>query len=471
MQESLVQEWLDSVPIRRRVVDYLCAQSVPIYLVGGTVRDALLGRQGYDIDVAVDGQALPLARQVADHFRGAYVAMDTDRDVGRVVLRAGGEQHHVDFAGLRAENILRDLWARDYTVNAMAISLCGGLGQLLDPTGGYDDLRAGLLRVTSNRAFEDDPLRILRGVRLRGSLGFALVGDTEELMREWLPALRFISAERVRDEVVQVLALDDAAESLSYAAELGALQMVLPQFSAEGLVFAAIRLMRELEDVLRLAEGRGAIREVETAIADNLKGATTLLTYLPRLTEHWAEELSFGRARRVAFKLAALLSVLPQAAKASTDITRGLKLSAPEVRFVRLTIEGSERALALCDVDSLGPLDIHRYYRAVGDAGLDGAVLALARQQAGATACDDLARLADRAGRLLEAWFIEHARLIEPPPLLSGCEVLRQTSAKRGPLIGQVLDALREAQVQGLVHDADEALAYVRAYLERQDSR
>ncbi|NLG51557.1 MAG: CCA tRNA nucleotidyltransferase [Chloroflexi bacterium] len=470
MQKSLVREWLDSVPLRRRVVDYLCQMQSPIYLVGGTVRDALLGRPGYDIDVAVDGPALALARRVADHFHGAFVAMDPDRDVGRVVLRVGGEYHHVDFAGLRAEDILHDLRARDYTINAMAIPLCGGLGELLDPTGGYDDLRAGLLRATGDKAFEDDPARILRGIRLRGSLGFTVAGETEDLMREWLPALRFVSAERVRDEVAQILALDDAAESLYYAADLGALQTVFPQFNDDALTLAAIRAVRALEDVLRAAGGQAA-GEIETAIVDNLRGATTLWTYLPRLTKHWAEELTVGRARRVAYKLAALLCVLPQAAEASTSITREFRLCAAEVRFVRLTIEGSARALAFCDVDSLEPLDIHRYYRAVGDAGLDGAVLALARQQAGGTACDDLARLADRAGRLLEAWFTEHARLVDPPPLLSGRDVLQQTTAKRGPLVGQVLDAVREAQVQGVVHSADEALAYARDYLERQGVR
>lgn len=488
MQQRVVQDWLNSVPIRRRVVAYLCEQPIPIYLVGGTVRDALLGRSGYDIDVAVVGSALSLARQVADHFHGAYVAMDPDHDVGRVVLRAGGERHHIDFAGLRAEDILRDLWARDFTINAMAVPLCGELGDLLDPTGGYDDLRAGLLRAASEQAFKDDPVRILRGVRLRGSLGFRVDQETEALMREWLPALRFVSAERVRDELVQILALDDAAESLYYAVELGALQTIVPPLSAGQTALAAIRVVRALEDLLRLpppaderqgvgeSEGRAAGGEIDTAIADtaivdNLRSATILWTYLPRLQEHWAEELSTGRARRIAFKLAALLSVLPQATDAASDITRALKLSAAEVRFVRLTIQGSERALAFCQAEALGALDIHRYYRAVGDAGLDGAVLALARQQAGGTACDDLSALASKAERLLQAWFTEYDRLVEPPPLLSGRDILRQTTAQRGPQVGQVLDALREAQVQGLVHNRDEALAYARSFLARQAAR
>ncbi len=426
------------------------------------VRDALLGRQGYDIDITVEGNALALTRQMADYLGGAYVPLDTERDVGRVVLRVEGGQYHVDFAALRAEDIIRDLWARDYTINAMAIPLTDGLGELLDPTGGYEDLRAGVLRVASERAFEDDPLRILRGIRLRGVLSFALTDETEALIKDWLPALRFVSAERIRDELAQILALEDAAASLRYAADLGVLQTVLPEFSEQRVSPAeGIGVVQALESIWRLA------REEHGNLTDSsweLVGA--MRPYLPYLTEHWAGELSVGRARQVALKLAALLSVLPNAAQVAGEVARRLRLSAAEMRFARHAIEGSDQVLALCHANLPDSLEVHRYYRKMGDAGLDGVILALAWQRAGRTDCEDVVHLAAIAGRLWQAWFTEYERVVDPSPLLSGRDLIREASVKRGPLVGQMLDVLREAQVRGLVSTRDEALAYVRAYLE-----
>ena len=190
-----VDAWLDRVPVRREVLEIVRAAPQRAYLVGGTVRDSILGLDSVDLDLAVDGRSMALARRVADRIGGAYVVMDAERDVARVLRRVGGRRQQFDFAGLRAEGIVADLRARDYTVNAMALPVSDPWGEVLDPAGGRADLEARRLRAVSDDAFRDDPVRILRGVRLAGALDFALTADTEALALAWLPALERVSAD------------------------------------------------------------------------------------------------------------------------------------------------------------------------------------------------------------------------------------------------------------------------------------
>ena len=105
MSRHVFDTWLARLSLRRRVLALISAQGIRAYLVGGTVRDALLGRESCDLDIAVEGTALALARQLANQLRGAYVALDVERDVGRIVVRAGGGQQHIDVAALRSGSI------------------------------------------------------------------------------------------------------------------------------------------------------------------------------------------------------------------------------------------------------------------------------------------------------------------------------------------------------------------------------
>ncbi len=216
-----IDAWLGRVPLRREVVEWVRAARTGVYLVGGTVRDALLGRDSDDLDFAVEGGAAALARAVADHIGGAYVLMDAERDVARVLRRTRGRRQQFDFAGLRAGDIVADLAARDFTVNAMALPVGEGWGGLLDPTGGLSDLEARTLRAASRHAFADDPLRILRLVRLAGALDLRADGETEDLARAWAPRLADVSAERLRDEWMLILGLPRATPSLARAGRLG----------------------------------------------------------------------------------------------------------------------------------------------------------------------------------------------------------------------------------------------------------
>ncbi|MFT7586802.1 MAG: tRNA nucleotidyltransferase/poly(A) polymerase, partial [Cellvibrionaceae bacterium] len=137
----------------------------PIFLVGGAVRDAILGRVSHDLDFVVATDGIKTAFQIGDFLRAAAFPLDEERNVGRVVLKRSGIS--LDIATFRSESLGGDLADRDFTLNAMALpALARTTAEVIDPLGGEDDLKHGRLRMTNSNAFISDPVRILRGIRM-----------------------------------------------------------------------------------------------------------------------------------------------------------------------------------------------------------------------------------------------------------------------------------------------------------------
>ena len=155
------------------------------YLVGGFVRDWLVGRDTTDLDIAVSGDSLAIAQEAAELVDGSYVMLDEENKVGRVVVAGEEQSWHIDITSY-AGDIERDLLRRDFTVNAMALDLAAfvtGEVQLLDPAGGEEDLKKGLLRQVSDRVFHSDPSRLMRAVRLARELNLEIEPITEDTIR------------------------------------------------------------------------------------------------------------------------------------------------------------------------------------------------------------------------------------------------------------------------------------------------
>ncbi|RME05865.1 MAG: hypothetical protein D6803_07975, partial [Anaerolineae bacterium] len=137
-----------------------------IYLVGGAVRDALLQRASNDLDFVTRDDPQTIARRLADRMGGAYFPLDVEHGIARIVLRLeNGERAHLDFARLRGASIEADLGQRDFTINALAVSLKRPQ-EILDPTGGAPDLLARRLRACAPTSMQADPIRVVRGIRM-----------------------------------------------------------------------------------------------------------------------------------------------------------------------------------------------------------------------------------------------------------------------------------------------------------------
>ncbi|MBC8444720.1 MAG: CCA tRNA nucleotidyltransferase, partial [Chloroflexi bacterium] len=234
---AAIDEYIERHPIIRRVFELAAKRQVPLYLVGGSVRDMLLGAETHDFDFAVEGDGLALGRYVANTLRGAYVPLDKERRTARVLLSPQDTARfyppltgtppsgHVpappsqglclDIAALRGDSLEADLRDRDFTINAMALGRAvGERWVLFDPLHGSEDLANKVLRPGSPSSFVDDPVRTLRAARMHIQFGCAIEPDTRELMRCAVPLLGLVSAERVRDEWFKILDLPGAAGAL-----------------------------------------------------------------------------------------------------------------------------------------------------------------------------------------------------------------------------------------------------------------
>src|SRR5271167_4925564 len=199
------------------------------WLVGGAVRDRLLARQTADVDVVVDADPALAARAIARAAgRAACFALSEDFGSWRVVAREGAWQ--VDVEPLRGQSIDADLALRDFTINAIAEPLAGGAP--IDPLGGLADLRAGRLRMASTSAFAEDPLRVLRLVRLAVELELEVERETERSATAHAGGLSGVSAERVFAELRRIVAAREARRGLEMMSALGASAVVLPELEA-----------------------------------------------------------------------------------------------------------------------------------------------------------------------------------------------------------------------------------------------
>ncbi len=221
---------LELPPLLSDVVDALPADQ-PIYLIGGAVRDLLLGRASHDLDFGLGADSLAVARKIANKIGAAYYPLDKERGAARLVLiRDDGTRDVLDFAAFRGETLEEDLRGRDFTLNAIALDARSH--KLYDPLDGAADLRAKELRLCSPTSLRDDPIRILRAIRLASSFGFKILPETRLAMKEAISGLSETSVERQRDEFFKILEGKQPYTSLRALEMLGILPEILPEVVA-----------------------------------------------------------------------------------------------------------------------------------------------------------------------------------------------------------------------------------------------
>jgi len=478
--------------VRRLAVE----RTVRVWPVGGVVRDALMNRATHDWDFAVERDAMGLARVVADALDGAYFPLDEERDIGRVVLMAAdGGRLELDFAALRGASLEADLLARDLTINALALD---EPGRVVDPTGGQADLEARRVRATSERAFQDDPLRLLRAVRVGAELGFEIEPQTADWICRDAALLALPAAERVRDEFARVLALQGATTHLQRFDELGLLPHVVPELeSLKGVTQSPPHRFDVWRHTLVTVDVLGgviaAVTEWEAeprTLADAPPAAwgdlvRVLGQFAGEVTEHLAVEVSGGRNRATLLRLAALLHDVgkpktwsqdedgcihfynhePVGAQMAAARLKRLRFSRDEAERVRVIVGQHLRPAHLARADHVTRRAVYRYFRATGCAGVDVVVLSLADHLATwgpHLQSERWMRRLEVAETLLTHYFERHEETVAPPPLVTGSDLIAELGLAPGPEIGRLLEALLEAQAGGEVRTREEALALAR---------
>jgi tRNA nucleotidyltransferase/poly(A) polymerase len=456
------------------------------YIVGGYVREWLLGRASKDLDLAVDGPAIPLARRIADRIGGAFYVLDEQTDAARVVYR-GVPGLTVDFAALRGGDITADLQARDLTINALAINVRDydqSQPDIIDPCGGQADLEAQLVRATHGSAFQRDPLRLLRALRLAAALGFRIEPQTWAWIRRDAPLIRDASAERIRQEVSLILAAADAADHLRSMEELGLMRYVLPELTAlKGVHQPPPHIHDAYEHtLLTVAEA-----ERLSAFPDAQLGpdeARFLGPFAEELAAHFRQPLCEQRRRSTLLKFGAVLhdvgKRMPSAsggngridcaehdrigAAIAHEVLTRLRFSSGEIRLLVSMVRHHMRPGWLLKHAPVTGTAVYRFFRDTGSAGIDVLILALADQLA--TRGDTLQRGHWRhylglTQNMLDHYFRKPREAVSPPKLVTGRDVMDALGLGPGPKVGRLLEAVREAQAEGRVRTREQALDFL----------
>lgn len=459
---------------------------IEAYVVGGTVRDALLGRATHDLDIAVDREAMAVAHRIADALAGHFVELDDVNAVARVVLDAGPVRY-IDVAQLQG-TLHQDMRRRDFTVNALAVRL--GDDAVIDVCGGLDDVAARRVRMNGLHVFDADPLRLLRGVRIAAELGFKLESATEAAIRERASRVTQAAAERRRDELARIFALDDAYAALRLLDRVGLLGALLPElaagkgvtqpdeFHAYDVFEHALRAVEAMDAMLAAVRPGGE----RSWMWDELWRAFAWCE--AALREHLAEEMTEGRSRASLLKLAALLHDVakPQTrevrsdgrlrffghadlgAKVASRVMRRYRFSAKEARFVSVLVAEHLRPVQLAQVgEAPTRRALYRFHRDLGDAAQAVLLLALA-DAAGARGPKMTSEGWSRHVRYMNSLLVRSMKeegIVDPPRFLTGDDIISKLGVPEGPAIGRLLEALREAQAAGEVTGLDGALEFV----------
>lgn len=472
-----------------------------IYLVGGAVRDILLGKPLHDIDVAVAGAAIPLARRVANQLKADFYPLDPERDAGRVLLQdEDGKRLTLDFITLQGADIDADLAARDLTINAMAIDLRQP-DALLDPLGGAADLAAKTLRAGSPDSFVADPVRVLRSVRMAATLGMKIEKETRERMRAAAKRLNEVSAERLRDEIFRLLQAPKLATSIRALDLLGAVEPVFPELVMLKAVMQSaphafdvwehtLQALDKLDVVLRALDEHYP----QEGAADLVSGLITLRLgrYRGQISQLMAEEQVLDRPRRALLLFAALFhdagkaftrSVEPggrirfidhetRSAEIISMRAAALHLSSAELGYLHTVAKYHGRPFLLTKETGLpSRRAIYRFFRDTGADGVDICLLSLADllgKYGSAVPEHELARHLDILRALLEAYYEQPQVSVDPPTLLNGDDLMAELGLKPGPKVGEILEALREAQAAGEVADRQQAVALASSLMKSQ---
>ena len=446
----------------------------PAWIAGGAVRDAVLGRDVTDLDLAVAGDPAAAARAIAGAGDGHAFELSAEFATWRAVARDGAWQ--VDATALRGETIEADLGARDFTLGAVAVPLAGG--DPIDPHGGLADIERGILRVVSDASFAEDPLRLLRAPRLAAELELEVDPGTRALARSEAGHATEAAGERQLAELRQMIAGPDPLRGVELLDDLGLTAAVLPELEAlHGVEQGPNHHLDVYGHTIAVLEQTLAVEaDLDRFAGDRAVEAGELL----------AEPLADEFTRGAALRLGALLHDIakPQTrgerngyvtfighdklgAEMISEICSRLRASRALTDHLRALTLHHLRLGFLVHEAPLPPRRVHEYLRATEPVTADVTLLTVADRLSarggGPFATEDAIEAHLSLAREMLAAALDWRRDGQPEPLVRGDELAAELGIEPGPELGEILAELEAAQYAGEIATPRQALARARS--------
>lgn len=473
-------------PFMIEVIEFLAGlvNKQELYLVGGFLRDFMLGSSARDADFVSKRDPGSLAGETALRFGGKRFTIKEDQDIHRVTLHYQDRVYTMDFSMIKGMSLEQDLSSRDFTINAMALDVWGFALQreailprdLIDKHYGWKDLSHRILRECNKESFLSDPVRVLRAMRFRQLLDMEVEERTLNHMKKYASLIAQAPGERIAAEVLETLSYPGTSAIFDYFQENGMLYYFFPALPPlDGLpqnhyhhLDAWKHTLLTLDELDRLME-RPEERYPRHAVT---------------IREHLRKPIQNECSRGTMLRLAALFHDTGKAQAFSRDDTgrihfyghtehseREVAGMAEQLRLSRRArdflarVVGSHMRIASSAAGGTTSRGIVRLARGMGEETVDVVLLSTADRLATlgeASTPQDLQAFMDLCGELLD----QHERDAALEPLLSGGDLLASLGLEPGELIGSLLREVREAQLEGKVGSREEALEWARASLE-----
>ncbi len=475
--------------ILERARVFLAAQQVGAWVVGGSVRDMLLGVETADADLVVDAPNLPeLGRQFADEIGGAFYHLDQDRNYVRVLSEpdGAGERARLDITPLGDQDIASELERRDFTVNAIALPLENWHtpDKLIDPLDGCADLRERVLRAVKPTIYVDDGIRLVRLARLAGQLGFTVEEETMALAKRDTAHIADVSPDRLRDELCKVLGLGDAKSALRLLDDIGVLSRIMPELDATRGVTQPVEHYWDVFD--HLVETVGFM---DGLLDGDRRSADSTLSQMPwseHVAGYFSEEVSGGVERATLTRLACLLHDISkpqtktveesgrtrflghpeQGAEVTEEVMERLRFSRRANAYVTLLVRQHLRPMQLSNnLETPTRRALYRFKRDLGDAAIGAVWLSMADFLAAKGPMldpNEWRRRVSHCSLVMESILAEPASDMAAPMVVNGHMIMESLGVGPGPQLGHILEAVREALAADEVSTPEEALEFAR---------
>ena len=446
--------------------------SVQIYLVGGAVRDIILGRKVRDFDFVIEGLVRPVGRNLANELNGKFYVLDDDRNMVRVLLNADSDEYYcIDISQLNGSTLEEDLYSRDFTINAIAIDFIQK-NKFIDPMGGVSDLKEKKLRMCNLESIKSDPLRGMRAIRMAVDYDLTMDSDLIHALNEIRPFLSVASVERYRDELFKILDGEKTVTAVRLLDKYAFLDFLFPGKNPtnDEALYDSLRSAEHLINILA--------REFREDESSNLISGMAVLklgSFRDQLNEFFYHDNNLIHERRslLIFSIIARFYRTEENSRSVSEILKSrskkMLLSTAEMKLIIKSYEAFMELHSLFNLEEYSDVVIYRYFQKFGDYGIDGIFLKLIETHINKDILRDSAqwtKVLDHVARYFDAWFNHFDTIIKPKPLLSGDQISKLFNIPAGPEIGELKNAILEAQIENLITDREGAIKFTRNLIE-----
>lgn len=447
--------------------DFILKEINEGYLVGGSIRDLYTKKcKLCDRDISIKG-AEKFAKKIANQFDATLITLDSENQIFRVVLK--DKINYLDISELQGKTIEDDLKRRDFTINAIAYDLAQD--KFIDVTGGLQDLKNGILRHIDDKNFEEDPLRILRAFRFYAVTGFEMTDELQIALKKYMPLALKPAKERINYETMKLFGGNFASKSLLKMDEFGLLEYIFPC----------------VRDMKKVPPNTHHHLDLFHHVVETVAQIENLYANLSGFEKEHIDAVDFGGFPRINhLKLAGFLHDIGKfstwtiedsgrhrfikhddvGAKMVVPLLRELKFSKKQIEYISCMIKNHIYPSNVIVAPVLNEKVMMRYLRKMGENVVDNIILAKADRLSarGVDITEEIVNANLNGLNKLLQFYLDKKDTLKPlPKLLDGQEIMKILNIKPSPKLGEVIDALKEAQLNGDVLTHDDAVKFVKS--------